>query len=484
MSSSVQVLVDDSDAKVSYTDGWVELGDNLEYKSTTHGTRTNNIASLSFRFSGTKIGVYATVPLPGNGIEAPKVSCSVDGASIPSFTPKSTIPGEILYNYLQCESSALSTDTEHVLGVDVNTTVDKSWYLDYMIYETPVQGQNVLSGPDIGNSSIQIIVDEADSRVRFDPPDAWNLAGVIPEHESTTHFTTRGGATSTFSFSGTGIEVYGTLGLEESQNPFNVSFSIDGKSAGTYQSIDVERILRRMPFFSSGVLPDSEHTLVATYMTDGARTMFLDYFVYDVTPSRLLSGPSSLSIPSPTSSTTPSAPQSSSIAADPSPKQPERSPNDHIPNQAAIVGGVVAGVIALLLLTLGLLFWFRRRARAQHPGSPLNILSTGEPAYASPFLFKQVDGAGVLKLQASDNGYTSVHSSQIQHEPSYAQTEPTGSSSAPTGGGSSSISHWQYRRERRAPVLHLASGRDGPQSDSCSDLPSKFQPGSSLTFVA
>lgn len=257
------------------------------------------LLNLEFASIGTKIGVYATVPLPGNGIEAPKVSCSVDGASIPSFTPKSTIPGEILYNYLQCESSALSTDTEHVLGVDVNTTVDKSWYLDYMIYETPVQGQNVLSGPDIGNSSIQIIVDEADSRVRFDPPDAWNLAGVIPEHESTTHFTTRGGATSTFryllpvsvsegvihcslfhplsaySFSGTGIEVYGTLGLEESQNPFNVSFSIDGKSAGTYQSIDVERILRRMPFFSSGVLPDSEHTLVATYMTDGARTMFL-----------------------------------------------------------------------------------------------------------------------------------------------------------------------------------------------------------------
>lgn len=187
---------------------------------------------------------------------------------------------------------------------------------------------------------------------------------------------------------GTGIEVYGTLEVEDSTLfPFTAAFSIDGESAGRYRSPDlVERAMYRMPLFTSGGLSEAEHTLVVTYQSDGARMMYLvfeldiqsdgaltkstlitaqDYFVHTITPSLLLFSPS----PSVPSASTPSCIESSSTtpaqATDGGTvsRDPRSGAEKQQPNVAVIAGATIGAAALVIVLIIASVLLCRRKQR-------------------------------------------------------------------------------------------------------------------------
>ncbi|KAE9406493.1 hypothetical protein BT96DRAFT_987632 [Gymnopus androsaceus JB14] len=58
-----QILVDDTDPRIIYSDGWIEAGVvGSECDGTVHGSNSIPGATASFSFEGTGIEVYGTVP--------------------------------------------------------------------------------------------------------------------------------------------------------------------------------------------------------------------------------------------------------------------------------------------------------------------------------------------------------------------------------------------------------------------------------------
>ncbi|TFL00194.1 hypothetical protein BDV98DRAFT_121869 [Pterulicium gracile] len=278
MSSSVQIIVDDFDPRITYTpsDKWTTGGVELEHNSTTHGFN-DGAGSFAFNFNGTGISIYTTVP-PFERETPPGVVCKIDGTEIERFTPTGAA-----YNFLACRSPTLDADKDHLLEVEVTRMAAwPTFHLDYMIYESVV-GDNTkgaegsrLVGPE--GESVRIMVDEADGRVVYGGPEgAWRDGGVDAEHNGTTHVTDTGGATATYTFFGTGIQVYGTL-VEEtsSKSPFIATFQIDDSPPVIYTSPSIKGLQYRRRFFRSPVLEENvEHKLVIMDTTEGAGRFIL-----------------------------------------------------------------------------------------------------------------------------------------------------------------------------------------------------------------
>ncbi|EMD34763.1 hypothetical protein CERSUDRAFT_116958 [Gelatoporia subvermispora B] len=234
-----------------------------------------------------------------------------------------------------------------------------------------------------------LIVDDASPSVVYSP--GWVLD--IPssaEYNQTKHGATAAGLTATFKFTGTGIEVYGSLGSIDVYGRPVSSYSIDSVQQGTYQApiINPGFAQTNVLFFRSPPLSPATHTLEVTNQNGTApSTLWLDYFVF--TPSadsasasgssasQSLSGSASISKPSsassssqsltlpPTSSgfvqTTSSAPGTSAPVVSTSPAVTSHAAKAPT---GAIAGGVVGGV-AVIVIIAALLYFFKRQKKAQ-----------------------------------------------------------------------------------------------------------------------
>ncbi|PFH48133.1 hypothetical protein AMATHDRAFT_66132 [Amanita thiersii Skay4041] len=125
-----------------------------------------------------------------------------------------------------------------------------------------------------------LIIDDVDPNIVYSP--GWVTAGSSSEFNNTVHGTQTAGARVTYTFRGSFISVFGTLGSDQDSVIPNATFSVDysaplpilGKPTGSNQYKHV--------YFQSGQLTDDEHTLSLTPTAQGA-LLWVDFFL--VTPS-------------------------------------------------------------------------------------------------------------------------------------------------------------------------------------------------------
>jgi len=267
------------------------------------------------------------------------------------------------------------------------------------------------------------------------------------------------GATAVFTFTGTKVAVYGTIGHAAANDVIRASFAVDDGSTTTFTGTPRDTIQLFRPYYESPVLPDGEHWLTIVNLHAGPG-FWMDYFVVTQggaagggggggaggesstttitttvsstggtslsdTTTHAVTGPTTEQIgtssPVPTLGTsgspTPSAGSDGSGGAAVDADKKEL-------NVGAIVGGTVGGVAFLLLLALGALFLImRRRRRSQASGLDLSDELASPVAHPPPEKPPPSYIASV-SAQGSQQGAAGYHgsagsSSQPPHSPLY-----------------------------------------------------------------
>ncbi|KZV83724.1 hypothetical protein EXIGLDRAFT_701112 [Exidia glandulosa HHB12029] len=221
-----------------------------------------------------------------------------------------------------------------------------------------------------------VIVDDTDSRINWiqSPPpnqtcatvdlthdlasvceNSWWTDDTIFHYQGSARFTFGPNTSFTFAFKGDSVGVFGP----ELAWTGKGIFDIDGGTPTTVDTQNKTAPHYRVPFYTtSGLDPMKTHTLNFKYEssqfseTQSSRVLVgIDYITYGIPDYS-----SSQSNPSPTSAT-------SSVASTPS-TQSTPTPGHRV-NLAAIVGGVLGGVLGIALLALVFVLCKRRRRRAQ-----------------------------------------------------------------------------------------------------------------------
>ncbi|KAJ7577565.1 hypothetical protein C8J56DRAFT_1061219 [Mycena floridula] len=126
-----------------------------------------------------------------------------------------------------------------------------------------------------------ILLDDSDSSIVYSL--GWFPGGGPFEFDSTTHGTTTAGATARIPFSGTYIEVFGTVTAQFSPDSIS-TYLIDNGASTTFapDSSTLSADAHKLLFFHSGTLAGGNHTLVITTSVEGGR-YYLDWVQF--TPS-------------------------------------------------------------------------------------------------------------------------------------------------------------------------------------------------------
>lgn len=250
-------------------------------------------------------------------------------------------------------------------------------------------------------------MDDVDERIVYGgPTGAWAKACAENEFGATTQNTRTARATATYKFNGTGIGVYGTLGVEENVDQFTATFTIDNHQPVLYTPNS--RDLRyRTRFFQSPILYEGEHTLEIKDTTENARAIVLDYFVQSVSPVSLTakkvpSGPSS----------DPSSPFPGPTAGTPSglPKEAR------YPNVALISGLSTVGALLLFTIIIGFFVWTRRRSLGRSRRIRLNLAGPKAPEL-KPFL---ATSGRIVQRASSHRSSGSSAQSLVEHDTTVA----------------------------------------------------------------
>ncbi|KAJ7574068.1 hypothetical protein C8J56DRAFT_1126626 [Mycena floridula] len=181
---------------------------------------------------------------------------------------------------------------------------------------------------------MSFILDDSDPSIQYSIGD-WTPGGIDLEFKATTHGTTAANAFATIPFSGTYIEVFGTIAAQGTRDHRPLLL----------QSPQIHLLLYTKPvFFASPTLPDGNHTLVVQTTVQGGQ-VWLDFFQFT---------PSSVTTTTPTGSTNSGESDNDNSAS------PKSSPQVVL-NVGAIVGAALGSVAVTLLFCFILFFFWKRR---------------------------------------------------------------------------------------------------------------------------
>ncbi|KAJ7615643.1 hypothetical protein DFH06DRAFT_123673 [Mycena polygramma] len=129
------------------------------------------------------------------------------------------------------------------------------------------------------------IVDDRDPLLRY--VGAWYDAGSPQEFQGTTKWTATAGSTTSFTFVGTSLAVYGSVAVRTAPHA-SLSFVVDNSITGTYAvPTDIAADVHHVALWASPALANGSHTLVMTQTgvqaDPGNGEIFLDYLLYDTT---------------------------------------------------------------------------------------------------------------------------------------------------------------------------------------------------------
>ncbi|KAF8148381.1 hypothetical protein B0H34DRAFT_811912 [Crassisporium funariophilum] len=222
-------------------------------------------------------------------------------------------------------------------------------------------------------------IDDQSTSIVYSQPASgvhWGTFGDPREYMNTTRLTRDKGATATFSFVGSSVAVYGTIGSNDFPAAVS-SYSIDGGPSKTYTARATTIKIFTELFFQSATLGAGQHTLVITNEIQDD-FYWLDFLLITPVIDTVVNPPAApppvittaanngtsvttvgTGLPNP-SSTTPlpsstETPKPTNVSNNQA--NSETKPND----MAAIVGGALGGVILIGVLIAILLCLRRRR---------------------------------------------------------------------------------------------------------------------------
>jgi len=190
--------------------------------------------------------------------------------------------------------------------------------------------------------------DDAQQLVKIDDRDprlvytgTWSEAGTSADYDNTTSISQTAGSTVTFTFNGTFIAVYGTIGPTASSS----TYQLDDDSVSTASFPPPASPLYDEPFWSSAELSPGIHTLTVAAMGDGD-TYQLDYMQYTGYPGPVIRA---------------NAPQQPTQSHPPILSSSESSSRSGL--STAAVAGIAVGCGILMIISTVTAYWLYRRRR-------------------------------------------------------------------------------------------------------------------------
>ncbi|THU82745.1 hypothetical protein K435DRAFT_844292 [Dendrothele bispora CBS 962.96] len=126
MTSNGWNILDDTDPRISYQGDWRKGGIKGEYQKTTHGAVNASGSSVSLNFSGTQIGINATLDPRNSNDSNPIFQVFLDGNLEVSYEPNLTSYKQLVRIF---ESRVLD-DGEHTLLIINQVRTAKTIWLD------------------------------------------------------------------------------------------------------------------------------------------------------------------------------------------------------------------------------------------------------------------------------------------------------------------------------------------------------------------
>ncbi|KAF5345684.1 hypothetical protein D9758_013073 [Tetrapyrgos nigripes] len=347
-------FVDDTDARLLYSpaEQWELNWAGKIWNNTAHGT-TSDGANVTFAFNGTGYSVFGSYLFPGRSPKG-RIACFLDGnPAADDFIewPKgqdpsiSDSPGNIV---LTCGNQI--PQGEHELVISVDSLINSTFFLDYILYEPISTGLNGEDGEEvmmIGNPLETLFAASSEYYV-VDFNSGWAVNDHFPSVDTRTP-----GASVTVDFNGTSIQLYGNLGVGSNLSNSAI-YQLDDQPEQSFPLVppfDGSNLFFIQQFFNlPGLSPTEEHRLVVKHNgTEEGMALSLDYFVVEtVAPGTVVS-----SAPLNHSSPSPSSPVSVTTG------------KHHL--GAGALGGIIAGAVVLLVLCgIGSCLWLKSRRKARN----------------------------------------------------------------------------------------------------------------------
>ncbi|KAG7089051.1 hypothetical protein E1B28_010761 [Marasmius oreades] len=129
-------------------------------------------------------------------------------------------------------------------------------------------------------------LDDTDTRIHYTPTGLWSTGGVAAEYNSTTHGSKTAGAQMVFHFTGTKVDVYGTISsnLASAKN-FDL-LTLDDEDPVQWSVSPQKPPVYHQRMFSSPILQDGPHVLTLELFVDKSET-WIDYLEFMPSPSEL-----------------------------------------------------------------------------------------------------------------------------------------------------------------------------------------------------
>ncbi|KAJ7055753.1 hypothetical protein C8F01DRAFT_445837 [Mycena amicta] len=136
----------------------------------------------------------------------------------------------------------------------------------------------------MSSSTNLAIVDDRDPLIQY--AGTWANAGSAEEFNGTTRCSTIAGSTAALTFTGTSLDVYGTIQANVDPSIGALSFVIDNSIQGSFdQPTTISSALHHQSLWTSPSLSSGSHTLVITTQTTtaGKCGVYLDYITFTTT---------------------------------------------------------------------------------------------------------------------------------------------------------------------------------------------------------
>ncbi|KAI0091112.1 hypothetical protein BDY19DRAFT_683874 [Irpex rosettiformis] len=320
-----------------------------------HATESQN-ANATISFNGSAVYVFGAF---GPNHDAYTVTLDRQSTTYNG----SSGAGPALFQQLMFSATDLSTEESHTLTVENNYTTSMAWVdIDFIV---------ITSGD--GNTASQLhdtVLDDDDSSIAYS--EGWDNSSNSwsqTYYEETMHRTSQAGASATISFVGNAISVYGAT----SGNHGEFAVSLDGGLSTSFDG-SARKFRPQILLYYAANLSNGLHMLNITNTDTSGKFLDLDKVVISkweetnsIGQTNSSSSTISLGSPSSSSSTATSLPAFSKSNTPVGP----------------IIGGTIAGIIALMLISLAIFFLLRRR-RSQKVASSSTYISQGPTGGTGP----------------------------------------------------------------------------------------------------
>ncbi|WVQ70631.1 hypothetical protein IAR50_000151 [Cryptococcus sp. DSM 104548] len=326
-------------------------------KGTFHGTFGDG-DRMVYKFNGSAVAIYGA-KRDNHGT----YGVSLDGGDelMGDGYSATSIFKQLLYTSNNLDDSEHTIVVTNYPNSSTSAPAGEHWLdIDYIETSTSADG-----------SIYTTIIDDSSSIIVYDSWETYvDSTNNVLFYNLTDHTTSTYGATMDVPFTGSSIQLMASVNSGHG----NYSISLDGGAASVYNAT-TDQSAWQLPIYTASGLTEGDHTVRLTNLGSGSQnTMSFDFAIVNSTIA-----PDSSSTTAGLSHSTTSADNTGPTSDSSATAAVAGSSSSHDVNVAALAGGIVGGLIALVLAA-GLAFCLFRRQRRQHQGQRGEF---GDDAYYS-----------------------------------------------------------------------------------------------------